>query len=316
MRNNSPQITVLMPAYNAAKYIGEAIASVLGQSFADFELLIINDGSTDATEMIIRSFSDERIRLINQTNQGVSAALNMGLMNAEAELIARFDADDICLPGRLRKQYEFMTANPGYVLVGTDATYMDMEGNPVFALEYPAYTDENIRVLPVEVCPFSHATVMYRKEAVIRCGLYDLNAHSFEDHLLWKQLIRQGKVHNLKEALVKVRFSPDSLTIDEKWRGSRFRKLKYEALRNGFTDKKSGDEIRLILNRQDTARIKKGSYYSLLSKKYLFNNYNLARARKSISELIRSNPMHLQGYGLFTLSLLPERWLKKLYKIR
>ncbi len=305
-----------MPAYNAAKYISEAIASVLDQTFTDFELLIINDGSTDETETIIRSFKDERIRLINQTNQGVSAALNMGLMNANAELIARFDADDICLPDRLRKQHDFMTTHPGYVLVGTDAAYIDKDGNPVFSFEYPAYTDESIQALPVEVCPFSHTTVIYRKQAVISCGMYDMNAHSFEDHLLWQQLIKRGKVHNLKEVLVKVRFSPDSFTMDERWRGSRFRKLKYEALRNGFIDKKNGDEIRRILDRQDTSRIKKGSYYSLLSKKYLFNNYNPAKARKNIHELIRSNPMRLQGYGLFALSLLPERWLKTVYKIR
>ncbi len=305
-----------MPAYNAAKYIGEAIASVLNQSFTDFELLIINDGSTDATETIIRSFVDERIRLINQTNQGVSAALNMGLMNAKAALVARFDADDICLPNRLRKQYDFMTAHPDYVLVGTDAAYMDMEGNPVFSPEYPAYTNEDIQALPVEVCPFSHTTVIYHKQAVISCGMYDLNAHSFEDHLLWQQLIKLGKVHNMKDVLVKVRFSPDSFTMDEKWRGNRFRKLKYEALKNGFIDKKSGDEIRRILHRQDTSRIKKGSYYSLLSKKYLFNNYNLAKARKNIHELIRTNPMRLHGYGLFVLSLLPEQWLKTVYKIK
>lgn len=98
---HSPQITVLMPAYNAGKYIREAITSVLEQSFADFELLIVNDGSTDDTADIIDSFNDERIVVLSQENKGVAAALNNGLRHARAPYIARFDADDVCYPYRL-----------------------------------------------------------------------------------------------------------------------------------------------------------------------------------------------------------------------
>jgi glycosyltransferase involved in cell wall biosynthesis len=95
---HNPAITVLMPAYNAGKYIHEAISSVLAQSFTNFELLIVNDGSTDDTLAVISSFNDARIRVINQTNKGVAAALNNGLQHAQAPYIARFDADDICYP--------------------------------------------------------------------------------------------------------------------------------------------------------------------------------------------------------------------------
>src|ERR1700754_2088364 len=98
MNFDVPKITVLMPAYNAGKYIGEAIESVLEQTFTDFELLIVNDGSTDNTAAIIQSFTDPRIVLIQQPNLGVAAALNNGLKHARAEYIARFDADDICYP--------------------------------------------------------------------------------------------------------------------------------------------------------------------------------------------------------------------------
>jgi len=310
-----PLITVLMPAYNAEKYIGEAIGSVLNQSFTDFELLIINDGSADATEKIIRSFTDDRIRLINQTNKGVSAALNMGLLNANAELIARFDADDICLPQRLEKQFNFFKENPGYVLVGSDAEYVDMNGEFVFTFEYSGYSDEEIRNLPYQVCPFSHPTVMYKKDLVIAAGMYDINAHNFEDHLLWRKMIQLGKVCNLKENLIKYRFNPGSVTIDERWRGERFAKLKYDAIKNGYIDKETGKEILDILANQDTARIKEGSYYSLLSKKYLFNNYDIAKARRNIGALIKTNPLKLQGYMLLALTLFPRPVLKKMYKV-
>src|SRR4051812_44490454 len=102
-----PKVTVLMPAYNADKYIEDGISSVLSQTFTNFELLIINDGSTDNTLKVIESIRDKRIVVISQENKGVSAALNLGLAHARAPYIARFDADDICLPNRLKVQYEF-----------------------------------------------------------------------------------------------------------------------------------------------------------------------------------------------------------------
>ncbi len=94
MNSNNPLVTVLMPAYNAEKYIAEAISSILKQSFTDFELLIVNDGSTDDTERIINSFNDNRIVLINQVNKGVSSALNVGLAHSNTPYIVRFDADE------------------------------------------------------------------------------------------------------------------------------------------------------------------------------------------------------------------------------
>ena len=112
MSLNNPTITVLMPAYNAGNYIGEAIASVLAQTFTDFELLIINDGSTDQTTAIIRQFNDPRIVIINQENTGVAAALNTGLQHARAGYIARFDADDVCYPNPCRYNMILCSAIP------------------------------------------------------------------------------------------------------------------------------------------------------------------------------------------------------------
>src|SRR5476651_2363164 len=103
----NPTITVLMPAYNAERFIGEAIASVLQQTYTDFELVIVNDGSTDSTFDIITTFNDPRIVVVNQENMGVAAALNTGLKHAKGTYIARFDADDVCYSQRLEKQVKF-----------------------------------------------------------------------------------------------------------------------------------------------------------------------------------------------------------------
>jgi glycosyltransferase involved in cell wall biosynthesis len=157
-----------MPAYNVERYIGKAIDSILAQTFTDFELLIINDGSTDNTEMIIRSFDDDRIRLINQPNGGIAGALNMGLRNANATLIARFDADDICMPGRLIAQYDFMMKNPQYIIVGSDADYVDMNGDYVFTCSMPAHTNEEILKLELGKCPFIHSAVLFRRDFILQ----------------------------------------------------------------------------------------------------------------------------------------------------
>src|SRR5690348_7082970 len=115
------RVTVLMPVYNSEKYIWAAIHSVINQTWNDFELLIVNDGSTDGTQEIIKSFADDRIVLINQENGGVAKALNKGLMHAKGDYIARFDADDICFPDRLEEQVNFLDKHEDYVVVGSDA---------------------------------------------------------------------------------------------------------------------------------------------------------------------------------------------------
>jgi glycosyltransferase involved in cell wall biosynthesis len=313
---NEVKITVLMPAYNAAKYIAEAIDSVLAQTFTDFELLIIDDGSTDGTVAEIRKFTDPRIRLVECEHRGVAPALNHGLKEARGFYVARFDADDICYPERLRIQYYFMQANPDHVLLGTEADYMDMNGEYVFTLKYRGYNDVEIRSLDATVCPFSHVTVMYKKDEVINAGGYDNNAFTFEDHLLWLKLIKRGKVCNLRQALVKVRFNPESVTIDEKWRGRSFHELKYACLREGAITAEEGDRLRLIVKKHDSDKIKKGAYYSLIAKKYLWDNYHPAKARKNLGKLMNYYPAKPGTYFLYLISFLPRDVISLLYRSR
>ena len=147
MNNNNPLVTVLMPAYNAEKYIAEAISSILKQSFTNFELLIVNDGSTDGTERVINSFNDNRIVLVNQANKGVSSALNAGLAHSRTPYIARFDADDICHPDRLKIQYEFITTYPEYSIIGSAADYVDAAGHYIFTHHPVAHLNEEIHQL-------------------------------------------------------------------------------------------------------------------------------------------------------------------------
>lgn len=312
----NPKITVLMPAYNVAKYIGKAINSVLAQSFTDFELLIINDGSTDETEKIVRAFTDNRIRLINQPNKGVAAALNMGLLNADAALIARFDADDICMPERLQVQYDFLMQNPQYIIVGSDADYIDMNGDFVFTCRMPAHTSEEIQQLAFDKCPFIHSAVLFSKEAILQAGGYDEDACAFEDHMLWAKCFKLGKICNLPVSLLQVRLNPESISIDEKWRTRRFREIKSQSISRGNLTKQEGAELRDILKKQNNARVKEGSYYSLLAKKYLWNNHQPEKARDNLRKAIRINPARIDSYLMLALSFFPEHFINRVYKIK
>lgn len=303
-----------MPAYNAGKYIGEAIDSILDQTFSDFELLIINDGSTDDTEQIIRSFTDERIRLINQSNQGVAAALNMGLLNARAELVSRFDADDICLAERLQVQYDFLMANPDYIIVGSNADYIDMEDEYVFTGRMLAQSDEDIRRLIFSSCPLIHSTVTFRKAKVMQIGSYDTYAYAFEDQLLWSKLLDHGKACNLTKTLLRVRLNPESISIDERWRTKRFIEIKSGAIQKGHMTESEGKEIFEILQKQNNRKIKEGSYYSLLGKKYLWDNHQPGKARLNLSKAIRIHPGRLDSYAIMVLSFFPKAFINWLYK--
>ncbi|MCP8319033.1 MAG: glycosyltransferase, partial [Candidatus Methylarchaceae archaeon HK01B] len=128
----SPKITILMSVYNGEKYLREAIDSILNQTFKDFEFLIINDGSTDRTVEILRSYHDSRIKIItNEKNMGLTKSLNKGLKIARSEYVARMDADDISYPRRLEVQYEYMKKNPDVGIVGSWNDVIDDKGNTI-----------------------------------------------------------------------------------------------------------------------------------------------------------------------------------------
>lgn len=213
-----PEVTVLMPVYNASLFIREAMESILSQSFTDFEFLIIDDGSTDDSVEIIRSYRDPRIRLyLNGQNAGISATLNQGLSLASCDLIARMDADDISYPDRLLKQHGYMSHHPECGLlsswarvISSDGTFVKLERH---RNEYYYYN------LNFE-CWIYHPTVMFRRGVAERCGYYS-KPYSEDYDLFWK-IARESVIHNLDEPLLDYRLSPSSLNTV-------IRKNEYEA---------------------------------------------------------------------------------------
>lgn len=316
MKETPAKVTILMPAYNAEKYVADAIESVLQQSFADFKLLIINDGSTDQTQNIIHSFSDKRIQLIDQSHRGIASALNKGLSKTASQYIARFDADDICLPERLQRQVDFLDQHLDYIVVGCDAEYISENAEHLFNFKCIGHSHEQILEKIYSYCPFIHSSVMYRKEPVVKAGGYSVHAHNFEDYFLWIQLLKSGKFHNLPQQLIKVRFNPASVTIDERWRGRDFRKMKRNIIRKGIITEKEGAYLFDVIKRQDVSNIKESSYYALCGKKFLLENQLPKKARLHFSKAISSHPYRFDNYALYILSFFPPSFINWLYHIK
>lgn len=313
MQQNNPAITVLMPAYNAAEYIAEAIDSVLAQTFTDFELVIVNDGSTDDTEQIIRSYTDPRIRLHTQANAGVIGALNAGLALCRGELVARFDADDVCYPHRLQLQYDFMQLHPEYVLIGSATDYIDKDGEYLFEWQPDAYSHEDLQRIIYVTCPFDHPTVMYRRDVALKLGGYPKGAIHFEDHLFWTLFFKEGKLCNMPERLIKHRFNPSSVTIDERWRGPEFKKLKYDAIKQGYIQPEEAARLKELLAAQDLHKYKEAAYYSMIGKKFLWNNYDPKKARKNLLKAINITPFKPEPYFLYLLSFMGKGAISYIY---
>ncbi len=214
-----PKITVLMPAYNAEAYLREAVESVLRQTFGDFELIIVNDGSRDRTAEIARSFADPRIIFVDHAeNAGVIARLNEGLALARGEYVARIDADDLWAdPEKLAKQAAFLDARPDCGLAGTLGTAIGPDGTALYPLDYPQSDGAIRRQMLVRNC-FINCSVMFRKELLKKTGAYDPAEKHAEDYGLWLRLGTVSRLANLPDRSVSYRVTPegDSLSNNER----------------------------------------------------------------------------------------------------
>ena len=213
-----PAISILMPAYNAAPFVAEAVASLLAQSYPHWELIVVDDASTDSTRDEIRKFSDPRIRIVERpTNQGLIAVLNLGLSLCRGTWIARMDADDICHPERLAKQMAFVNEHTDIQVLGTGVRFFrnNTEGARVWSQEliHPDSQDGIVAQM-IFHSSVAHATVLMKRSLVDRYNpLYNVEFPHAEDYELWTRMLQDGvKIHNLQEALYEVRHHEASVS--------------------------------------------------------------------------------------------------------
>jgi hypothetical protein len=208
-----PLASIVLPVYNCEKYVGDAIESLLRQTFTSFELIVINDGSTDRSAEIVSSFHDPRISVLHQGNQGLAATLNRGISLARGTYVARQDADDLSHSDRLAFQVAYMEDHPDCVLLGTWAQMMEKDRlveryhrHPVDELE--------LRYELLFNNPFVHSSVLMRRSALLKAGGYtsDPERQPPEDYELWSRLSRIGSIANIGKVLQIYREIPGSIS--------------------------------------------------------------------------------------------------------
>jgi glycosyltransferase involved in cell wall biosynthesis len=207
-------VSVVMRVYNGERYLRDAIESILGQTFSNFELLVVNDGSTDGTPAVLSEYRrDPRVRVIKQPNSGANAAASRGVREARGTYVAIMDADDRSDPHRLAKQVAFLEQNADHVLVGSAMRIINEQGRPVAYRQYPL-DDDSLRAATMIHNPFGHSTICFRRAEALACGGYTTEFDGAEDFDFNVRLRMLGKAANLPEALVDYRVHKAAFKVE------------------------------------------------------------------------------------------------------
>src|SRR6267143_1232993 len=211
---NKPIISVVMVIRNVEHFLAESIESILGQTFKDFEFIIVDFGSTDKSKVIASGYAarDNRIMLHEIPNCSLTEARNAGCLLAQGRYIAVMDSDDISSPDRLMSELDFMERHPEVGLLGTATEWIDASGRPLRNERFPT-EDHEIRAALSLHSPFCQPTVLIRKEAFLLVGGYRAVFAQAEDYDLWLRITEHFECANLKEALLKYRIHPYQISM-------------------------------------------------------------------------------------------------------
>lgn len=231
-----------MSVYNASRYLREAVESILSQTFRDFEFIIIDDGSTDASPQLLREFAarDPRVRLSVRDNKGLTVTLNQALAQARGEFVARMDCDDVALPDRFQKQLDYLRSDPSLVCIGGHFELIDDKGRLLTRLRPPSDDQAIQKLLLAGHTAISHPAAMMRREAVMRVGGYDPYFKTTQDLDLWLRLGEIGRLGNVPDVVLKFRQHGGSVSETRREEQRRFGREACERAwkRRGITDGK------------------------------------------------------------------------------
>ncbi len=208
----APRVSVLLAVHDGAPWVKDAVASVLAQTLADLELVVVDDGSADATPALLAGIADRRLRVERRPRAGLTRALNLALGLARAPIVARLDADDVALPERLARQVAFLDAHPEIGVLGSAAREVNGEGREVRVVR-PPEDDAALRRALIRRNPMVHSTVTMRRLAVEGVGGYDARFAVAQDYDLWMRLAAVTRLANLPDALVVRRLLPGRVSV-------------------------------------------------------------------------------------------------------
>jgi len=211
----APRISCLLPVYNGEAFLVEAVGSILSQTYRDFELVVVDDGSRDATPGILKAFADQddRVRVVSRENGGIVAALNTGLSASRGEYVARMDADDISLPDRFQFQLDYLDAHPGCVLVGGFARSLKPDGSFDGRTTGGRHRRTDLSCFPPRVAVAMHPLIMVRRAALVEVGGYRSTFPHAEDYDLFLRLAKLGTIDNPDRDLLIYRRHEDAISL-------------------------------------------------------------------------------------------------------
>jgi glycosyltransferase involved in cell wall biosynthesis len=285
-------ISVVMPVYNAGAHVAAAVRSILQQTCADFQFIIINDGSTDDTSRIIRSFSDRRIRLVERENRGFAYSLNQGIALARGKYIARMDGDDIAYPDRLERQYAFMQTHTGVDILGGQADIIDAVGELTGQLQCPSAPGNIARCLPY-LCPLCHPTYFVKKDVYVALNGYrDLPPVEDYDFLL-RAAENKFCMENLPVKVLQYRKTSSGMTADN-LRRTLYRTAMVQKMYRLRTRRQRSDEK--LFSAAQGHRVKSDALFSLA--------FNLREKLMRMRKQYNSPARHFLSGLIFMVSLL------------
>lgn len=205
--NQLPVISVVIPVYNSQAFLADAMQSVLSQSYSDWELVAVDDGSTDRSLEILHEFAaqDSRIRVLPMPHAGICCTRNTGIDAARGRYVAALDNDDVMLPSRLQAQFDFLESHPDHVAVGTAGLLIDVDGDPINERFFPTSSEEIERELLAGRNPLMQSSMMFRRAAMVEAGRYQEDRNFAEDYDLFLRLTETGKIANLGDVLMRQR---------------------------------------------------------------------------------------------------------------
>lgn len=302
---NQPLVSVIMSVYNAEAFLSEAIDSILGQTYPNFEFIIINDGSTDKSKDIINHYAhlDKRIKVIERPNKGLVASLNEALAIARGKYVARQDADDISLPERFDRQISFLEANTSIGLVGSNIAVIDDQGKPVpkHIVNIDFFTSpDDLKLAEVFFNQFGHGSVMGKADLLQNLAYDPAYIHA-EDYDLWARLSHHAHLANLKEPLYKWRFHNEGITSSHS-----------QAMQN---------QTENIVTREFQYYLSHKSEYKFFSFKPFsmrggIRSYLAWKARlyKCMAFMYARHGLRRRAIPIFLLAFIHAPWLKNIYR--
>jgi glycosyltransferase involved in cell wall biosynthesis len=276
-----------MPVYNAEVYLAAALESILAQTVGDFDLIAVNDGSSDTSLHVLQEFAarDARVQIISRPNTGIVGALNDGLATARGEFLARMDADDVALPHRFEAQLAYLRSHPECVAVGSAVLQIDPDGDPICVQPWAQSHEEIERLLLSGGGGLAHPAAMIRTAAMHRIGGYRKQYEWIEDKDLWLRLAEVGRLANLREPLLKYRLHEGSVCSH---RHAEQARLWEELLAEVYARRGLGERSPTLPHRQikRSARSNREKWIRSAAR-----SGNLQTAKKHIGRLLKEHPL-------------------------